>query len=430
MNYKRRVTKVILFFIFYLAYFQVYAFDLDYQLDLILANHSNLNQISNPAKEEWVNTLTGTINAVENSSKIIANLNANISVINYEDNQQQDTTLKGLNLNALWIINPKHFEWYILDVYTQTVIDPLQNNTQVNRQDLNVFTTGPNYYWRLSPRSNINFEFRLQNILFDITNGDSDRMSSALRWLFHVNSLLTVSMNVEHEKADYKDRLQNDYTNSSLFTGVEYLKGRNKFIAQFGMTDIHYETQSNISGQRYLLSLQNQRTSNSNISLSVSRNISDTAREITSTEQGIVYGNTSPVLFSADIFTEDNINIQYNKLFSNTLELHLEIENIARNYVSQNEFDSHSYRTSFSSTYNLNQLSSLGLEITQTKTKYDNSLPLREDTDDLTRASYMNALSRNLRGSLSVEFEGRNSTETSRNYKDERVIATLSYILK
>ena len=424
-----RNVKFFHFLIIISACSQVKAADVSFGLDFILAKHDNVNlePKSTPVEDEWVSTITGTIEVIENSSNLVADLNASVSVFKYKNDPSQDTTDLDLTLSALWIVNPSRFEWLVENVYTQTLIDPRESDTQINREDINVFTTGPNYYWRLNSQHNINFEARYQNTYYNTTDGDNDRISTALGWVYRVNSSLSASLNAEFAMLDYNDITLSDYMNSDLFVRLAYQRGRNIFAAEAGITNFDFETQEDIKGNRYLLSLQNQRTTNSDIFLEFSHSITDEATEILSDAQDPSSGGTTPTSVGTDIFTEDNINIRYNKT-TNRFDFLAEIEDIKRDYVTQDEFDIHSFQVSIQPTINFSQTASLDLEAMQIKTLYENSSPEREDVDTTYILRYNNSFSRNLSWSLSVETEQRESTVPLNDYEDNRILATLSYI--
>ncbi len=422
-----RSVKFFHFLIIILASSQVKAVDVGFGLDFILAKHDNVNLDLIPTGDEWVSTITGTIEVIENSSNLIAGLNASVSALNYKNDPSQDTTDINLILNALWIVNPSHFEWLVSDVYTQTLIDPLQSDTQSNREDINIFATGPNYYWRLNSRHNINFEARFQNTYYSSTDGDSDRISTALGWVYRVNSSLSTSLNAEFATLDYKDNTLSDYMNNDLFVRAAYQRGRNTFTAEAGISSFDFETLDDIKGNRYLLSLRNQRTINSDIFLEFSHGISDEATEILSDAQDPLSGSTTSTSAGTDIFTEDNIIIRYTKI-TNRFAFLAEIEDVKRDYVTLDEFDIHSFQVSIQPTINFSQTASLNLEAMQIKTLYENSSPEREDVDTTYILRYNNSFTRNLRWSLSVETEQRKSTVSLNDYEDNRILATLSYI--
>ena len=422
-----RSVKFFHFLIIILACSQVKAADVSFGLDFILAKHDNVNLDLISAGDEWVNTITGTIGVIENSSNLIADVNASVSVLNYKNDPSQDTTELNLALNTLWIVNPNRFEWLVSDVYTQTLINPLLSDSQSNREDINIFTTGPNYYLRLNSRHNINFDARFENIYYSSTNGDSDRISTALGWEYRVNSTLTNSLIAEFATLDYKDNTLNDYGRNDLFVRVAYQRGRNRFIAEAGVTKLEFESQSDFSEPRYLLSIQNQRTTNSDIFLEFSHRISDEATEILDDALDPQTDSGTPTSVGTDIFLEDNINIRYNKT-TNRFGFFAEIEGVKRNYATQDLLDMHSFQVSIQPTINFSQTASLNLEAMQLTTLYDNSILDREDVDTTYILSYNNSFSRNLRWSLSVETEQRKSTVPLFDYEDNRILATLSYI--
>jgi len=423
----RRSVKFFPFLIILFACSQVKAVDVGFGLDFILAKHDNVNLDLIPSGDEWVSTITGTVEVIENSSNLIADLNASVSVLNYKNDPSQDTTDLDLTLSALWIVNPSRFEWLVSDVYTQTLIDPLQSDTQSNREDINIFTTGPNYYWRLNSKHNINFEARFQNTYYNTTDGDSDRISTALGWVYRVNSSLSASLNAEFATLDYIDNTLSDYMSNDLFVRLAYQRGRNIFAAEAGITNFDFETQDDIKGNRYLLSLQNQRTTNSDIFLEFSHRISDEATEILSDALDPLSGDATPTSVGTDIFTEDNINIRYTNT-TNRFDFLAEIEDIKRDYVIRDDLDIHSFRVSIQPTINFSQTASLDLEAMQMKTIYeDPSLVGREDIDTIYILRYNNSFSRNLRWSLSIETEQRKSTVPTNDYEDNRILATLSY---
>ena len=422
-----RSVKFFHFLIIILACSQVKAADVSFGLDFILAKHDNVNLDLISAGDEWVNTITGTIGVIENSSNLIADVNASVSVLNYKNDPSQDTTELNLALNTLWIVNPNRFEWLVSDVYTQTLINPLLSDSQSNREDINIFTTGPNYYLRLNSQHNINFDARFENIYYSSTNGDSDRISTALGWEYRVNSALTNSLNAEFSTLDYKDNTLNDYGRNDLFVRVAYQRGRNRFIAEAGVTKLEFESQGDFSEPRYLLSIQNQRTTNSDIFLEFSHRISDEATEIIDDALDPLADSATPTSVGTDIFLEDNINIRYNKT-TNRFGFFAEIEGVKRNYATQDLLDMHSFQVSIQPTINFSQTASLNLEAMQLTTLYDNSILDREDVDTTYILSYNNSFSRNLRWSLSVETEQRKSTVPLFDYEDNRILATLSYI--
>jgi len=75
-----RSVKIFHFLIIISACSQVKAVDVGFGLDFILAKHDNVNLEEISAGDEWVSTVIGTIEVIENSSNLVADLNASVSV--------------------------------------------------------------------------------------------------------------------------------------------------------------------------------------------------------------------------------------------------------------------------------------------------------------------------------------------------------------
>ena len=104
-----RSVKFFPFLIILLACSQANAVDVGFQLDFTLAKHDNVDLALNSPGDEWVNTITGTINVIENSANLVANIDATVSIEKYKNDSSQNTTYADLDLHTLWIISPSRF---------------------------------------------------------------------------------------------------------------------------------------------------------------------------------------------------------------------------------------------------------------------------------------------------------------------------------
>lgn len=425
---KLRRRHIIFYFVMLVVgSFNVNALEMTYTLGSSIARHDNINLVANPVSEEWVTTLNGTMVITENSPSLVANIGTNISALYYKNKQQQDATVAGLNALGRWIIKPSQFEWFFSDVLSQTAIDPLQSNTQSNRQDTNSFLTGPNYFWRLNSRHNLNFEARMGSVTFTNNVGNNDRTTSAIRWLYKANRTTTNSVNWELEKLNFTDNSVSDYSRQNLYARINYIRARNTYTAEAGVTNINYTSQGQQGGQRYLLSIQNQRTRNSNILFSYSHRITDTGTALlTVPATQTIANSTSSLTPAGDVYTDNRLTFIYTKT-TTTGGVVLNLSNSIQDYRTQNIFDVESTTASILPRYNFSQISSLSLEASQTLIKYKNTTPKRKDNDSRLRVIYNYNSGRNIILSLAATHIKRESTDISRNYENNNIMLTFTY---
>ena len=105
----------------------------------------NARLIPNDKKDEWTHVLSAGLSYLENSKTLDARVRAQAAYRKYKNNIFSDDTVLGLNANLLWRISPDRFSWTLEDYLTQTAIQSLGPDTPSNRQQTNVFTTGPDF---------------------------------------------------------------------------------------------------------------------------------------------------------------------------------------------------------------------------------------------------------------------------------------------
>lgn len=421
-----RINKLIALFILQSFSSLVVAVEIEYGLEVSLANYENIDRTVNPSQDEWVESIIGRISAVENTSDMVANISASIETINYRNNQQEDTTVNNLNANGLWIISPRQFEWFLSDIYSQRIINPLLNNTQSNRQNVNAVSTGPNYYWRLNSKNNLNLEARYENIDFEDTSGDNDRLNSALRWVYLINSSLTGSVNSEIENVKFKGASLNNFIRNNIFVRIDYNKGRNILLAEAGIAEINYEAQNDVATQQYLIALQNQRNSTSNVRFEYVRELTDSSTQLITTLPGMESQNADAAVLNTELYTQDNIILRYSKELSFG-DILFDASKYRRKYENQSIYNQQGNIGLIRATYNVSQSSTFDFETRLTNTNYDNLNPKRVDEEVFTRLRHSYVARRNLSLSFSVESVKRKSTDTLNNYKDKMIYISLIY---
>ena len=429
---KYNYAHIVVFLVLYSFSILSFAAKVTYNIDASVTHYDNIDHVLNPPSDELVEAITGRVIVLENSANLVANVNASVSALHYQKLQQDELTGE-LYADGLWIIKPKHFEWFTSDVFTQTIIDPLQSNTPSNRQDTNIFSTGPNYYIRLNKLNNLNLEARAGRVNYSDTNEDNNRASTAVRWLYQANSAMTDSVNWEVEKLDFDDASIDDYYKYNLYARVDYKKARNTFAAEAGITRIDYKKQDDQKGQRYLVSLESQRTRNSSIMFRYSHQITDTGADILSSAgdtsvappglPAVSGVTTVPV---ADVYTDDTLSFEYNRT-SVSNSLYFEVIQSEQDFKTQNISDQKSTTVTIVPTYNFSSASSVSLEAYYIKTRFINVSPLTEDTDTSLKIIYSRKITRNKILNFSYEKLMRDSTISTRNYRDNVVMILFRY---
>jgi len=422
----KHAVKIFSIIILFTLASRTFAVNFDYSVEASLVRYDNINRRPVPVGEEWAQLISGELNFTENTTNVISKINTQITSISYRNNQQNDETIGKLSASVLWIITPRHFEWLVEDIYTQILINPFDNNIQSNRQNVNAFLTGPNYYWRLNSRHNIDFEIRYASVRFEDKVGNNERQLSAVRWVYEVNSSVTASLNSELEKIDFEEDTRDDLLRSDIFAAIDYVRGRNTIKAEAGTTNIDYDLQPSVSLPRYKLSIQNQRTRTSSIRLEYSEKITDAGRNLVATIPRDNNDQDIPISSVADIFKDERVGLIYNKELNSGNFKVLFAKN-KQIYDQQPTLDRNRDIITVRISHYFNRVSLIELEGVQSEIEYFRSTPQRNDVDNYYKVSYTYTSSRNLRLILSAESFERESTDPTKAFEDKKILFSIKY---
>lgn len=407
--------------------FAAHSTEVHYALGFTLTHYENINLEPVPADSEMSEVLRGSVSIVENTANLVANLDAIVETIKYNNEQASDQNQGQLIANALWVISPSRFEWYLSNTFTQTAIDPFESNTPGNRQNVNAFSTGPNYLWRVNPRNNINLEARVEDYAYESLAIDNQRLSSAIRWSYDINSSANAALNFEAETVKFSDdNLNSDFNRNDVYLSVDYLRGLNALEMEIGATKVVNDSTADINESRFLFALENARTRTSSIRLEYERMVSDTSTELLSLGAADL-NDPDFESTSADTFVDKTARLIYRKeLNSGTVDMTFFSGNT--DYTSQNELDQSDKGLNILYSWQLHERSELIFEGRRRRNVYDILIPYRQDDDVLYRLAYEYRARRNVNVSVNFISQERESTILSESYEDKRVGLTLEYL--
>ena len=421
---KIRIAVIVSIFVYAI---NLNAANVSHFVGLNFTHYKNVNLVNDPADDEVSESIIGGLSIIENTSDLVLNVNARVYSINFKKNQAPDRSTGELLANALWIIKPRQFEWFMSDTFRQTAIDSLLSNSISNQQNANAFSTGPNYFIRVNPRSNIAIEGRIENYAFE-NFIDNNRYSIASRWLYDVNRALNMNMNYEFEMVDYQGVSSDlNYDRSDVFIGLQYQRGLNTLEAEIGATQISNNLLNDVNSARYLLSLQNERTRTSNIRLVYENILSDTSNQLLGSSNLSINNNSSLPITSSDTFVNESVRFEYNKTTTYGSFL-LSMRNRKYDYTNLTNLNQKVSSIGLVNTWNLKQGSHLSISGDARRTLFEDSSLNREDKDYLYQATYTYSARRNISLIFDAISQKRESTVLTSSYDDVRLLLTLEYV--
>lgn len=421
-----RIKQIIILLLLFSISLKVSAADVSYFAGVSIGHYDNLNLENEPVDDDFSTSYLAGITVAEDNVNLFANIIATGESISYKNETAADENLGSLLAEINWRIKPGQFEWVLTDSFTQTAIDTLASDTPTNRQNVNVFSTGPNYIVRINSRNNLQFEARAENYSFE-ENTDNNRLFLAGRWSHDVNSSLTITLNNEAESTRFEDDIVNtDFERNDVFLELNYANGLNTVDAEYGFTHVSNENIQDIDESRYLFSMTNARTRTSSIRLAYENILSDTGSEVLDLTSGSSGTDTSVGSAANDIFVDESFILQYFKNVSsgNTV---FEINTTKREYKRQTNLDEKETMALISGTWNLQRADNLLYNIEYINTQFLDPSFDREDDDKIYSITYFHRIKRNVNINFEVTSQERISSIQNESYEDLRMILSLNY---
>jgi hypothetical protein len=402
-----------------------YAGDLAYGLGYGSLYRSNIAHVAVDPTSEWTNSIMAGIAYVENTPDLQAHALGEAYYLNYKRNTYANETLFNLDSAALWNISPQRFTWMAQDVYTQLPLDVTTTETPANRQNVNVFQTGPEFQMHFSPVQTLVLGARYGSIYTSGDNTDNDRYGGYSRWQYQSTPRTQYSLNYEAFKVWYKDTVDNtDYTQQNLYVRADTRPSRSQIILDLGATRISRDQESDVNQNMGKLSWLRQVNPETSMGAYYSVEISNTANDILAGSSAPPGSPAAPPPGStSDIYTAKRSQVfysQHSTHFGTALELFY--QDLDYQVLPD---DNKQGGGNLGIDYYATEVSTITLYGSYAKTKYTDYYRNDIDRDTGLRFSYL--LGRNIELRVEGQRLQRASTSPSESYVDNRLLFTVMY---
>ena len=206
---------------------------------------------------------------------------------------------------------PDRIRWLISDAYGQGRTDPFQVDGPANREQINSFSTGPQFDIPLGGRS----IFRISHLLGvqnfqDTTRLDSDSTTTSASFLRALSSTANFGISVSQRQIEYEvSSFDNDITDTYLSYDKELSSGSATF--ELGSSEVDFGAGSN-SVPFLNVDWDRELTARSHLRVTLGNSYQDAAETFRAADfENIVVERVDDVLLTADVFEQSSAGISY-----------------------------------------------------------------------------------------------------------------------
>lgn len=201
----------------------------------------NINLSASDPKSDLLDEATLSLNQKTDPGVCGSNLDAQARYIHYQSNTYADHT----NLNGSWKGNcniTDSLQWLASDYVTEQTLNTNQPSTPNNQTRENIFSTGPQYLWRISPRDNVMMLAQAQRTTFaGQSQNNSKHYIGNANYSHQVSSNLVIGTGGSINRGD----LDNGQTLTIKSANVNFQKSfiTTKVSGQFGYSWLNNDYQ-------------------------------------------------------------------------------------------------------------------------------------------------------------------------------------------
>lgn len=249
----------------------------------------------------------------EEGPNVSADITSMVDSRAYRDNTYSDESWYYLNGRVDVTLRPSSLFWVFEDYYSQVERDTLAPGTPDNLVNTNVFSTGPDIYFRINSLNRLHLQNRYMDYRFDDTPTDSQRKSFLVSWEYSLSSNINLSTNAEYHDAQFSQLEGSDFRRTDVYFRVDGQQHRTSYQFDMGTSNIDREEGDDVSGFLTNIIMRNQFRMDSYFQLDASAQYTDTAQDLLasnsqSTNQQI---NLVGEQISGDVFYDRRVEMIY-----------------------------------------------------------------------------------------------------------------------
>lgn len=246
------------------------------------ATHTdNVGRVAADETSETIATAGLAVALQREGSRLDADVAADLQWRKYLDDTFGDEVVGGLAGTLVFSLVPDRLTWTVQDNYGQTLVDRRFAETPDNRQDTNVFSTGPDLYFLLGERTRVELSARWSDVAYEDTAADSERYSGTLGLVRALSSRSSLGLNGTFERIEFDDStsvIDSDYDRVSGYASFRVQGARTEAEFRGGYTKVDGASRS-YDAPLLGLSLTRQLGARSTVELNAGTNLTDAADE-------------------------------------------------------------------------------------------------------------------------------------------------------
>jgi len=398
--------------------------ELEYEIRAGAYYSDNVRKADIMQQEETIGLIGLQLDASHESRRVEANLLSDLEYRDYLDDSFDSENIGSVNADVLFKISPDTLSWVVENYYGTLQSDPFRANTPDNRENINVFSTGPDLTLRL-PRGAFRISGRYESRYFEVSDIDNDVLGGTVSLVRIFSPNRSVSLNVSADRVEFDDTTVNsDFDRQTAYLGFNSQNSRGSIVVNLGINEIHDFGEVS-RGTLVGISWSRNITARSSFSLGYDQRFSD-AGDIFKRFQapGRGFGNVRAISGVSDPFENRRFSAKYNNRRKN-FDFYVTAFRDEQVYEISKSLNRDRTRVGVGASKSLGSAWQVSIGARFQKTEFSNSSRVDDDID--LRGRISRKLSRRVSLNIGYARSERDSNTAGFDYIENVASLTFSY---
>jgi hypothetical protein len=253
-----------------------------YGVDAGVAESDNVTLVSSDKISQTMAVVDGDFDIRQRSRLLDLDAKGDFTYLDYLQGAYGGQLIGRFDGSAHVALIPERVTWVVQDDFGQAALDPFTPVTPTNMENINYFSTGPDFVLHFGASSYLNASARYARAQYETSPYNSNRLLGNLAWGYQLSAQSSVSLNGDTERVMFQNTaLNSDFDRSSGFVRYEVQGARTGLSVDLGATTINQNAGSTTVNQNGTLTTidQNQGATTGGLAkVELSRKLSSAAK--------------------------------------------------------------------------------------------------------------------------------------------------------
>jgi hypothetical protein len=186
-------------------------------------------------QEDTLASVGGAIAYEQKTNRLEASLTGHGNYVHYTDDTFDDDFQSYARGELIVGIVPERFLWTVEDTFGQIAINQFEPVTPDNRQNLNTFSTGPDFIVRLGTQSDIELSGRYRDTQYEESKQvDSQEVQGSIAFRRHISESTSWELVASDSRIEYDAPGDPEYDQSELYASWQSRENRQTLTIDVG----------------------------------------------------------------------------------------------------------------------------------------------------------------------------------------------------